>query len=179
MTEPALAYRWSVSEFVRASEAGAFDHRVELIEGEIWPVLIGSWHGDAVGQLLGLLPRAGVRITTATLPTGDSLPDPDCWVRRADAAPVGTVGVRLSVWDPADVLLVVEVSDETVIHDLNVKTRLYGSAGYPAYWVVTQDRIYEHTEPTSSGYRKRVEYGLGDQIPVAYAGVELAVSDLI
>jgi hypothetical protein len=179
MTEPAVAYHWSLSEFVRASEAGAFDHRVELIEGDIWPVVIGSWHGDAVGQLLALLPRSGVRLTTATLPTGDSLPDPDCWVRRAEATPIGTIGSRLSVWDPADVLLVVEVSDETVIHDLNVKTRLYGSAGYPVYWVVTQERVFEHTGPTPSGYRTRVEYAPGERIPVAYAGVDLAVEDLL
>jgi hypothetical protein len=33
--------------------------------------------------------RVGVRVTTATLPTGGSLPDPDCWVRRVDADPTG------------------------------------------------------------------------------------------
>ncbi|GLY01397.1 hypothetical protein [Actinoplanes sp. NBRC 101535] len=107
MTEPGLAYHWSPGEFLRAFEAGAFDHRVELVEGEIWPVVIGSWHGDAVGQLLASLPRSGVRPTTSTLPTGDSLPDPDCWVRPASAVPVGTVGARLSRWAPEDVLLVV------------------------------------------------------------------------
>ncbi|MFY1651000.1 Uma2 family endonuclease [Solwaraspora sp. WMMB762] len=179
MTEPVLAYRWSRSEFLRASEAGAFDHRVELVEGEIWPVAIGSWHGDTVGQLLATLPRDGVRVTTATLPTGESLPDPDCWVRRVDAGPIGMVGSRLSVWAAVDVLLVVEVADETMIQDLNVKTRLYGQAGYPVYWVVTQRAIYEHTGPISSGYRTRVEYLPGERIPVPYAGIELAVDDLI
>src|SRR3954452_25413743 len=118
MTKCALAYRWSQSEFARAWEAGVFDHRVELVEGEIWPVVTGSWHGDTVGQLLALLPRSGVQLTTATLPTGESLPDPDCWVRRAGADPIGTVGSRLSVWGAADVLLVLEVSDDTVIQDL-------------------------------------------------------------
>lgn len=179
MTQPALAYRWSQSEFVRAWEAGAFDHRVELVEGEIWPVVIGSWHGDTVGQLLALLPRSGVRVTTATLPTGESLPDPDCWVRRADADPIGTVGSRLSVWAAADVLLVVEVADDTAIQDLNAKAKLYGQAGYPVYWVVTQEAIYEHSEPISNGYRTRVEYGRGERIPVRYAGADLAVEDLI
>jgi Uma2 family endonuclease len=43
------------------------------------------------------------------------------------------------------VLLVVEVADETLIQDLNVKAKLYGQAGYPVYWVVTQEAIYEHT----------------------------------
>jgi Uma2 family endonuclease len=179
VTQPVLAYRWSQSEFVRASEAGAFDHRVELVEGEIWPVVIGSWHGDTVGQLLGLLPRSGVRVTTATLPTGESLPDPDCWVRPADAVPIGTVGSRLSVWNATDVVLVVEVADETLIQDLNVKARLYGQAGYPVYWVVTQEAIYEHTGPISTGYRTRVEYHHGERISVSYSGTDLAVDDLI
>ena len=179
MTHPVLAYRWSQSEFVRASEAGAFDHRVELVEGEIWPVVIGSWHGDTVGQLLALLPRSGARVTTATLPTGESLPDPDCWVRRADASPIGTVGSRLSVWEPSDVLLVVEVADETLIQDLNVKAKLYGQAGYPVYWVVTHEAIYEHTGPISTGYRTRVGHLRGERIPVPYMGTDLAIDDLI
>jgi hypothetical protein len=179
MTEPALAYQWSLSEFVRAFEAGAFDHRAELIEGEIWPVVIGGWHGRAVGRLFAKLPQVDVELTNATLPSGDSLPDPDCWVQRAGAAPAGMIGSRIEVWHPADVLLVVEVSDETVIHDLNVKTRLYGSAGYPVYWVVTKERIFEHTGPVEGGYRRRIEYRAGDRIPVGYAGVDLAVDDLL
>jgi hypothetical protein len=179
MTQSAPTYRWSRSEFVRAWEAGAFDHRVELVEGEVWPVVIGSWHGDTVGHLVALLRHTGVRVTTATLPTGESLPDPDCWVRRAEAEPVGTVGSRLAVWDPNDVLLVVEVSDDTMLQDLQSKARLYGRAGYAVYWVVTHDAIYEHTSPTSTGYRTRVEYRSGERIPLGYAGSELAVSDLI
>jgi Uma2 family endonuclease len=128
---------------------------------------------------LGLLPRSGVRVTTATLPTGGSLPDPDCWVRRADADPVGTVGSRLSIWSAADVLLVVEVADETTIQDLNVKAKLYGQAGYPVYWVVTQDAIYEHTGPISTGYRTRVEYLHGEYISVPYVATDLAIDELI
>nr|MDT0656723.1 Uma2 family endonuclease [Micromonospora sp. DSM 115978] len=179
MTRTDLGYRWSQREFMRAWEARAFDHRVELVEGEIWPVLIGPWHGDTVGQLLASLPRSEVRVTTSTLPTGESLPDPDCWVRPADAEPVGTVGTKLAVWDAADVLLVVEVADETMIQDLNVKARLYGQAGYPVYWVVTQAAIYEHTGPFESGYRTRVEYLHGEHIPIPYTDLALAVDDLI
>lgn len=37
------------AEIVReAWEAGAFDHRVELVEGEVWPVVIGDWHGETL-----------------------------------------------------------------------------------------------------------------------------------
>lgn len=76
-------------------------------------------------------------------------------------------------------LLVVEVSDDTTIHDLNVKARLYGKAGYPVYWVVTQEAIYEHTGPIPTGYRVRVEYRCGERISVPYTDTDLAIDDLL
>ncbi|NQE67904.1 Uma2 family endonuclease [Nocardia gamkensis] len=108
-------------------------------------------------------------MTNATLPTGESLPDPDCWALRSGAEPVDVIGAELSVWAASDVVLVVEVSDETVVQDLNRKADLYSRAGYPTYWVVTKDVIYEHTEPTPQGYRTRTRYRPGERIPVRYA----------
>lgn len=71
-------------------------------------------------------------------------------------------------------LLVVEVTDDTVIADLTIKSALYGKAGYPVYWVVTPDAIYEHTVPTPQGCRTRTQYRPGEDIPVGYAGASLA-----
>lgn len=175
------AYRWSVGGFLRASEAGAFDRRVELVEGEVRPVSRGSWAGDIQALVARLLWVPGVRVSTSTLDVGadDSLPDPDCFVRRADAKPIGTRGTRLQVWNPADVHLVVEISDDSVLIDLNTKARLYGKAGYRVYWVVTRDVIYEHTSPTPQGYRTRTEYRPGDDIPLAYAGTTLSVAEIL
>jgi len=79
------------------------------------------------------------QVSQAALATGESLPDPDLWLRRVGAQPVDVVSARLSRWDPADVLLVVEVADETVQEDLTIKARLYAAAGYARYWVVTHD----------------------------------------
>jgi hypothetical protein len=98
-------YRWSRSEFLRAFEAGAFDHRVELVNSQVWPVVVGSWHGVTVAAIIAALPRAKAKVTTETLPCGESLPDPDCWVRRAGATSAGKLGGRLSVWSADDVLL--------------------------------------------------------------------------
>jgi hypothetical protein len=179
MSVAPLSYRWSPSEFIRAWEAGAFDRRVELVEGEVWPVVIGSWHGRTQMRLATALPRAGAELTSATLPSGDSLPDPDCWVLRAGAKPIGTVGARVEVWDAADVLLVVEVSDDSMLADLNTKAKVYGQSGYPVYWVVTRDAVYEHTSPSPEGYRTRTEYRRGERVPVAYAGTDLGVTDLV
>ncbi|NQE91572.1 Uma2 family endonuclease [Nocardia terpenica] len=179
MSEATLSYHWSRDEFVRAWKAKVFDHRVELIEGEVWPVVIGDWHGEMSFQVAAALRHPTVRVSGATLPSEDSLPDPDCWVRRISAEPVGTVGSDLSIWDPADVLLVVEVSNETVLQDLSKKAKLYSRAGYPVYWVVTHEVVYEHTEPASTGYRVRTEYRPGDRIPLRYADTDLTVSELL
>ena len=180
MDQATLPYRFSRDGFVRAWEAGAFEgQRVELVEGEIWPVVIGRWHARTVARIIRALPGTGVEITCETLPSGDSLPDPDCWVASAKAEPIGSVGSKVSVWRPEDVLLVVEVSDDSVLADLTTKAQLYGKAGYQVYWVVTQDTIYEHAEPTAAGYRHRIEYHAGERVPVRYADTELAVDDLI
>ncbi len=173
-------YRFSRDGFVRAWEAGAFDQRVELIDGEVWPVVIGTWHGRTTAIVIIQLGRVGGgEVTSATLPSSGSLPDPDCWVLRPGARPAEAISERLDAWNPADVLLVVEVSDETVLADLNIKARLYGEAGYPVYWVVTRDGIYEHLGPGPGGYRTRARYGRAERILVGFAGTDLAVDELL
>lgn len=172
-------YRFSLEEFVRAWEAGAFDNRVELIDGEVWAVAIGDWHGATQMRVARALPNDRFEVTGASLASGSSLPDPDCWVKRRGAAPVAEISARLARWDPADVVLVVEVGDETLDLDLTVKAGVYGRAGYETYWVVSREGVYEHTGPTPSGYANRRLHRPGERIPVTYAGTDLAVSDLV
>lgn len=179
MAQLGATYRWSATDFLRAHDAGAFDGHVELVEGEVWPVVVGDWHGEAVFRIASALDRDGVVVTSSTLPSGDSLPDPDCWVRRREARARGQLGQRLSLWRPDDVLLVVEVSDDSLFADLTVKARVYGSAGYPVFWVVSPEKVYVHTEPIPGGYAQRAEFLFGDDVPVPYADVELAVDALL
>ncbi len=179
MAQLGSTYRWSATEFLRAWDAGAFAGHVELVEGEVWPVVIGDWHGATVFRVARALPVEGVTITAATLPSGESLPDPDCWVRPTDAEPRGDLGQRLSLWRADDVLLVVEVSDDSLFADLAVKARVYGSAGYPVFWVVSPDQICVHTEPIPGGYVRRTEYRRGEQVPLPYTDTALAVDDLL
>lgn len=172
--------RWRLDEFLLAWETGAFDRRVELVDGEVLAVSIGDWHGETTMLLPQVLPRGRFRITASSLLAGDSLPDPDCWVRRADAEPLARLSARLSRWAPSDVLLVVEVSDETVDQDLGRKAALYARAGYLRYWVVAREGVFDHSEPTDVGYSRRRLYRPGDRIPVPYIdGESLAVNELI
>jgi hypothetical protein len=179
MSEVLPTYHWTRDGFLKAWEAGAFDDRVEYVDGEVIPVVIGDWHGRTTMRVARALPGEGVEVSGSTLPAAGSLPDPDCWVRRAGATPAGQLAARLSEWAPDDVLLVVEVSDETVAFDLTAKARLYGSAGFATYWVVTREAVYVHTEPTPAGYRVRTEHRSGDDVPVPYTPATVAVDTLI
>lgn len=179
VTTVATAYRWRLEEFLRAWEANVFVGRTELIDGEVWSVPIGTWHGDTAAKVLRALPDGGYVVTTSSLPTGGSLPDPDCWVRAKAADPVRQLSERLFEWNASDVVLVVEIADETLEQDLGAKAVLYARAGYPRYWVVTRDGVYEHEEPTEVGYRVRHLRRPGESLVVDYAGTQVAVDDLV
>lgn len=86
----------------------------------------------------------------------------------------------MSRWAPADVLLVVEVSGETVDYDLGGKAIRYARAGFAHYRVVTRDGVHAHSGPLSTGYVNKIVRRLGEQIDVPYAdGVTVDVGVLI
>lgn len=173
-------YHWGLEEFLLAWEAGAFSKRAELIDGEVWDVPIGRWHAETTGTVIRALPNGTVRVLAGSLPSGQSVPEPDCWILRAGARPTEQLSPRMSRWAPQDVLLVVEVSDETRIHDLGRKVAIYGDAGFAAYWSVARDGIYAHTDPVRGGYHTRLFHPVGTTLTVPYAPeVELAVDDLL
>lgn len=173
-------HRTTLREYLTAWEAGAYETRTELLDGEVWDVSIGAWHGDVTMTVGRTLPNGTVTVTTMSLASGESLPDPDCWVRRKGAQPVEQLSPRMTRWASADVLLVVEVSDETRDYDLGRKAEIYAEAGFAHYWSVCQDGVYAHSEPIAGTYRVRTIYKSGDRVPVPYAPeVELSVEDLI
>jgi Uma2 family endonuclease len=56
---------------------------------------------------------------------------------------------------PANVVLLIEVSNSTLAYDRDVKFPLYALAGVPEAWLVdlAAGRIERHTEPGTMGYR--------------------------
>ena len=180
MSAEVQQHRWSTEGFLRAWEAGAFDDaRVEMVDGEVWPVSTGSWHGTTTMRVARSLPNSSYEVTSESLVLRSSVVDPDVWVRPAGAAPRRSASPRMAVWDPADVLLVVEVSDETLTADLTTRARLYAAAGFAVYWVVSREGVHEHTGPAALGYRSARKYWPGDQLPVPYGGAALDVAALV
>jgi Uma2 family endonuclease len=132
-------HRITVDEYYRMAEAGllAPDARVELIEGEIFDMApIGIDHNGVVNQLSHLFNKAVnnlaivqtqgvVRLDRASEPQ----PDLALLVPRADF-------YRRAHPSPADVLLLIEVSDSTLRYDRDVKVPLYARHGIPEVWIV-------------------------------------------
>lgn len=152
-------YRFTVDDYDRMAEAGILheDMRVELIDGEIVQMAaIGLRHMTAVDEtnhlLVPLLPSKDLRVSVQNpirLGRRDE-PQPDLMVYRKRA---DRVGARLT---PAEVLLVIEVSDTTRAYDRDTKLPRYAAAGIPEAWLIdlVDDRVERHTEPSAEGYRR-------------------------
>jgi Uma2 family endonuclease len=135
---------------------------------------------DALGRNLpqGWSLRGQSAITTA-----DSEPEPDVAVVRGEPR-----AYRLQHPEPADIGVLVEVSDSTLAYDRSEKGRVYAHAGIGYYWIINlvDGWIEVYTDPDATGaapaYRTRTDYRPGDSIPLMLDGkmaALLAVADLL
>jgi Uma2 family endonuclease len=160
-----LAKRWiTADEYERMGEAGIFprDARLELIGGEIFEMSpIGSPHAACVKFLIGLFSRlfGGALIVSVQDPVrlnDFSEPQPDvALLRWRDDFYRGAHPTA------ADVLLVVEVADTTVITDRTIKVPLYARAGIPEMWLVNipDGRVEVYSEPSGDSYLRADVFG--------------------
>ena len=161
------------------AEADIFDpkDRVELIDGEVVEMSpIGSRHAACVSRLMHLvLPRLSeLAIVRAQLPiqVGDfSEPEPDIALLRwrddfyADHHPM-----------PPDVLLVVEVADIFLRHDLLRKAPLYIAGGVPEVWVV--DLVADGVHLTRGADSQQLRAG-ESLAPLAFPDLVLEVAAIL
>jgi Uma2 family endonuclease len=147
--------RFTVAEYQRMGEVGIFaeDDRVELIAGEMYQMSpIGIRHARCVNRLNRILSRmAGpdmlVGVQNPIYPSDESAPQPDLSIIY-DRDPG-------ALWPiPADILLVIEVSDSTLAYDRGTKLPLYAAAGIAEAWLVdlAAATLERHTEPRDGLY---------------------------
>ena len=181
---PRLFTRKEYHAMAKAEILGHWE-RVQLIEGEIFVMSpVGSRHASGVnllnrefstsGRLAG---RAIVSVQNPLAIWEMSEPEPDfqLLVYRED-------GYARRAPRPEDVLLVVEVSDSTIYHDVNRKLPRYAAAGVPETWIMNlrEDFIDSHSDPSPDGYRVTRRYRIGDVIaPLAFPDLEIEVARLI
>ncbi len=177
--------RLDVTEFYRMAEAGILraEDRVELIEGELIEMPpMGMPHIVRVMKLTRLLVlAAGERaVVSAQIPArlGQfSEPEPDFALVRPGFLDDGTTPPT-----PADIFLLIEVSDTTLRYDRTTKATLYARYGIVEYWIVDvqNNAVILHREPGEDGYLVTREAAREEVLePVLLPGLRLPVADLL
>lgn len=150
---------FTVTEYHQMIEAGVLkeDDRVELLNGEIIEMCpIGPPHAAHVDRLVYILPpklkgKAILRVQSPIILNDNSQPQPDLSLLkpRADFYANGHP-------TPADVLVVIEVSDSTVEKDRRAKIPAYALAEIRETWMIdlVEDRIEVHSNLYNGIYQE-------------------------
>ena len=153
------AVKFSFEQYEMMVDAGIFagknQRRIELIRGELREMTpIGTRHATTVDRLTRWTTRfldedqVWLRIQgPVALPELESEPEPDVqWLAAKD----------YSKQHPraGDVLLIIEVAEDSLRYDLGEKAALYAEAGITDYWVidVASRRIHIHRQPEGDRY---------------------------
>jgi Uma2 family endonuclease len=150
---------FSVEEFQRISDAGIFppDSRFELIRGEIIempnPTRLHSGRVNKLNRVftIRLGESAIVCIQNPMFIDKMSEPRPDVVICKPLPELFGPFEP-----EPADVLLLVEISDTSLRYDTKIKSRLYAEAGIPEYWIlnIPDEVLQVRTDPSDGEYRR-------------------------
>ncbi len=182
--------RFSVAEYHRLIELGFLteDDNLELLEGYLVHKMSRNPPHDAAIQKgtrkwLRLLPPGWDLRVQSAITLSESEPEPDFAIVRGDETAYTTRHPT-----PADIGLVVEVSDATLPGDRDDKGRIYARAGIPCYWIVNlvDRQVEEYSSPSGPGpdprFAQRVDHRPGDSVSLLLGGnlqVQVAAQDLL
>ncbi len=181
---------FSVPRYQRMIETGILtaDDKVELLENYVVLKMPRNPPHDSTLQrmlrpLLRAVPAGWDLRIQAAVALADSQPEPDFALVRGSAA-----DYEARHPGPADVGLVIEVADSSLLRDQRDKTRIYARGGIPCYWIVNliDRRIEVYTQPTGPApvpaYVSVQTYHAGDAVPLILDGVAVgtvAAADLL
>ncbi len=177
--------QWSVAEYDRMLEAGILteDDRVELLAGEIVEMSpIGSRHAACVKRLIFLLVKhlGAAAIVGAQDPirlSDYSEPQPDISVcqPQPDFYAASHPG-------PADVILLIEVADSSLLFDRNEKLPLYAEAGIGEVWLVdlVMDNVTVYADPVNQTYQSQQQFSRSQMVVSrAWPSLRLPVASIL
>ena len=186
---PTPVRRFTVDEYHRLIETGILKSGdpYELIRGWIVPKIpISPTHSTVVRLLDKRLQRlVGDAIVVSVqqpITTDDSEPEPDLTLSAGPQTRYYSIHPT-----PAEVYLVIEVSDSSLEFDRSMKLNLYARSKIPTYWIVNipERRVEVYTQPRGGKnptYRTLAEYSNTQSVPVVIAGQalgEIPVSELL
>jgi Uma2 family endonuclease len=174
--------RFSVTRYQRMIDAGILtpEDKVELLENYVvLKMPRNPRHDSTLQRMLRPLLRAvppgwDLRVQSA-LGLPDSPPEPDFAVVRGSAADYENRHPGA-----ADVGMVIEVADASLLRDQRDKTRICARGGIPCYWIVNlvDTRVEAYTQPTGPApipaYGSFQTYQPGDAVPLVLDGNPMA-----
>jgi Uma2 family endonuclease len=177
-------YRLRVEDYEKMIEFGIFndDHKIELWDGKLVTMSPkGTKHRNATTNLTDYLyeylrKKALIQVQDPIRLNDYSEPEPD----------VALISPPLTKYisnhpTPADVFLVIEVADTTVLRDRG-KAKGYARNGIRQYLILNlnTNEIEDYREPAEDGYRFKRTYTEDESFNlVAFPEVEIKVSDLL
>jgi Uma2 family endonuclease len=182
ITQPTVStprpHRITVDEFDRIIEAGALKDpgRVELIDGYMVDKMSKNaahrWTTKEVLKALdSRLPPGWTsqKEDPVRIPDYDE-PEPDVAIIRGTDA-----DYEFRLPTAADVGLLVEVSDSTLVQDRGKKLSAYAKGRIPVYWIVNlvNRQVEVYSRPGKKGYRSHTIFASGEQVPVTIGGRKL------
>ena len=178
-------HRFSVQDYYRMAETGVLrpDARVELLDGEIIDMSpIGAFHGSVTKFLNQFFSASSkgrwiVGVQDPAQLDDHSEPQPDLTLLKPSANFYRNGHPR-----PADVFLLVEISDTTLEKDQEVKLPAYARAGIAEIWIVNlnEQTIEVYRQPHFAGYGSKTILCAGDKAsPQAFPDVSLDVAELL
>ena len=163
------AVMWTRDDCRKLEGMGILPERWELVQGEIISKMGTNLPHSMMAQRIAawlmsvfstdcILPTCGIDVAPEDNPTSE--PEPDITILNR---PAGQLGRNPG---PGDIVLIVEVSDTTLDHDLGPKARLYARAGIQEYWVIDIKgrRIHQHRQPKTEGYASLRVVETGDAL---------------
>lgn len=169
---------FSVAEYHKMINTGILTpaDRVELLEGWIVKKMPPKpAHSSSVSRVSRCLVRVlasdwSLRVQ-CPITLSDSEPEPDIVVARGKE---GTYDKRHP--KPADIGLLIEIADSTLLADRQYKGALYAQAKIAQFWLinVSERKIEVHSKPRGGRCQKVVEFSDGDSVPVILDGVKIA-----
>lgn len=176
----------SVADYHKMIEANILgeNDRVELIYGQLINMsAVSSSHSGRVNRISSffirnLSPKKYIVCVQnpITLIAENSEPEPDIVIAnyREDF-------YTESHPNPADIRLLIEVSNTTLNYDRKVKTKLYAEANIPEYWIINTDKsvIEVYKEPKRGEYSDIKKYKKGDKLTFSLSKENIEVNTLL
>lgn len=175
-------YGFTIEDVRAMCDAGvlSWDDRFELIDGEVVPMPdIDDPHMMAKRWLLWRLmasvgDAAWVDSEGALfLDERRTFVNPDIYIYPRPMKPRAVRG--------PDVLLLIEVSGNSLKRDLEDKAALYARHGVEEYWVIEAEtlRLWVHRAPSEAGYGAVTEYAPDQTVsPLAFPDLALRMADM-